>query len=72
MTCVHLRQLYKLCQDQELTIGGSDLIRIVCNQCDEHEVCPSALLSEYDSIQENEPSSNKPSTATTPSDSKQD
>jgi hypothetical protein len=24
------------------------LIRVVCNQCGEHEVCPSTLMDEYD------------------------
>ena len=49
MTCVHLRQLYKLCQEQDLKLGGSDLIRVVCHQCGEQEVCPSTLIDEYDS-----------------------
>jgi hypothetical protein len=48
MTCVHLRQLYKLCEDHDLKLSGSDLIRVVCNQCGEQEVCPSTLASEYD------------------------
>ena len=48
MTCVHLRQLYKLCQEHDLKLGGADLIHVVCNQCDEHEVCPSMLTDEYD------------------------
>jgi hypothetical protein len=49
MTCVHLQQLYKLCQEQDLKLGGSDLIRVVCHQCGEQEVCPSTLMDEYDS-----------------------
>ena len=48
MTCKHLQQLYKLCQDHDLKLGSSDLIRIVCQQCDEKEVCPSTLMDEYD------------------------
>jgi len=50
MTCVHLRKLYQLCQDHDLRIqlSGSDLVRIVCRQCDEQEVCPSTLTDEYD------------------------
>jgi hypothetical protein len=49
MTCIHLKQLYQLCQDHELKLSGGDLIRIVCNQCGEQEVCPSTLMDEYDS-----------------------
>ncbi len=51
MTCVHLQKLYKLCEDHDLKLSGSDLIRIVCNQCGEQEVCPSVLTSEYDAIE---------------------
>ena len=51
MTCVHLRQLYKLCQDHDLKLGGADLIHVVCNQCQEQEVCPSTLTDEYDAKQ---------------------
>ena len=48
MACTHLQQLYKLCQEQHLKLGGSDLIRVVCHQCGEQEVCPSALVEEHD------------------------
>ena len=48
MTCVHLQQLYRLCQEHELKLGGSDLIHIVCNQCGVKDVCPSVLTDEYD------------------------
>ena len=51
MTCVHLQQLFKLCQDQKLKLGGSDLIRVVCHQCGLQEVCPSTLMDEYDAKQ---------------------
>jgi hypothetical protein len=51
MTCVHLQQLFKLCQDQKLKLGGSDLIRVVCHQCGLQEVCPSTLMAEYDAKQ---------------------
>ena len=51
MTCVHLQQLFKLCRDQRLTLGGSDLIRVVCHQCGLQEVCPSTLMDEYDAKQ---------------------
>lgn len=49
MTCVHLRELFQLCEQNDLKLGGSDLVRIVCKQCDEQEVCPSMLMDEYDS-----------------------
>ena len=48
MTCVHLQQLYKLCHEHDLKLSGSDLIRVVCHQCGEQEVCPSMLIDEYD------------------------
>jgi hypothetical protein len=43
MVCVHLRALYDLCQTHQLKLGGSDLIRIVCTQCQQHDVCPSTI-----------------------------
>ncbi|HAN96696.1 MAG TPA: hypothetical protein DCQ98_04355 [Planctomycetaceae bacterium] len=52
MTCVHLQQLFQLCKENDLKIASSDLIRVVCRQCDEQEVCPSVLSEEYDALVE--------------------
>ncbi|MEZ6132108.1 MAG: hypothetical protein R3C59_25895 [Planctomycetaceae bacterium] len=52
MVCSHLKQLYQLCEDNQLRLGGSDLVRIVCRQCDETETCPSVLMDEYDAHEE--------------------
>jgi hypothetical protein len=48
MTCVHLNQLYQLCRDSQLQLSSTDLIHIVCKQCQQAEVCPSVLYEEYD------------------------
>ena len=48
MTCVHLQQLYQLCQSNQLRLSSSDLIHVVCEQCEKQEVCPSLLTEEYD------------------------
>ncbi len=40
--------MYDLCVKEDLKLGGTDLIRIVCNQCGEQEVCPSMLMEEYE------------------------
>lgn len=48
MVCEHLRELYRLCQDQHLRLGGADLIRVVCMQCGQQDVCPAVLMDEYD------------------------
>lgn len=48
MVCEHLQKLYQLCQDQQLRLGGSDLIRVICKQCGHEETCPSVLVDEYD------------------------
>lgn len=48
MTCVHLQQLYKLCREYDLKLGGSDLVRVVCHQCGAQEVCPSNLMDQCD------------------------
>lgn len=44
MICSHLRDLYQLCLDQQIRLGGSDLIRVVCKQCGEQEICPSNII----------------------------
>lgn len=44
MACIHLQQLYDLCREHEIKLGGSDLIRLVCEQCGKQEVCPSMLV----------------------------
>ena len=44
MACVHLRRLYQLCQENEVRLSGTDLVRIVCHQCGVQEVCPSVLM----------------------------
>jgi hypothetical protein len=46
-----LQSLYKLCQEQDLKLSGSDLIRVVCRQCGVLEVCPSTLTDEDDAKQ---------------------
>jgi hypothetical protein len=48
MTCVHLKELYQLCQENSLRFSGSDLVHIVCQECGEQEVCPSVLTDEYE------------------------
>ena len=54
MVCNHLKELYELCESHQLRLSGSDLIRIVCKTCNEHEVCPSMLMDEYDARFKNE------------------
>ncbi len=54
MTCVHLRKLYDLCQAYDLKLAGADLIHIICHECGEKEVCPSALMDELPEEAESE------------------
>ena len=48
MACVHLQQLFQLCQDNDVKVASVDLVHFVCEQCDSKEVCPSVLADEYD------------------------
>lgn len=48
MPCIHLTQLIQLCEQSQVRLSSSDLIHIVCKQCEKQEVCPSALLDAYD------------------------
>jgi hypothetical protein len=56
MTCVHLKQLYQLCQDNSLRLSSTDLIHVVCQQCGKEEVCPSVLMDEYETVHPGEES----------------
>lgn len=51
MACVHLRKLYQLCEENEVKLSGSDLVRIVCHQCGIQEMCPSTLMDKLDEKQ---------------------
>ena len=48
MPCIHLTQLIQLCEQSQVRLSSSDLIHIVCKQCDKQEVCPSELLDDYE------------------------
>ncbi len=52
MTCKHLQQLYQLCQESQIQLSSTDLIHIVCKQCENVEVCPSVLYEEYEQLTE--------------------
>lgn len=41
MTCMHLREIDRVCNSNGIVLGRTDLIRIVCAECGEHEVCPA-------------------------------
>jgi hypothetical protein len=48
MACKHLKELFEICQQHNLKLSSTDLIRIVCPSCGVEEVCPSVLSDEYD------------------------
>ena len=48
MSCIHLKKLYELCAKEEIKIGATDLVRLVCRQCGKQEVCPNLLLENYE------------------------
>lgn len=52
MACIHLQQLYDLCREHEIKLGGSDLIHLFCEQCGKQEVCPSMLVDHHEEIPE--------------------
>jgi hypothetical protein len=59
MVCEHLRQLYQLCVDQKLRLGGSDLIHLFCEQCGRQEICPSTLRYSRERDEEPTPAGTK-------------
>lgn len=54
MPCIHLTQLYKLCQDHDVRLSSSDLINVVCKQCGKAEVCPDTLVDSLESVPHDE------------------
>ncbi len=54
MSCVHLRRLYQLCEDEDIKLAGSDLLHIVCTQCGVKETCPSMFMDEFEPDDEEE------------------
>jgi hypothetical protein len=66
MNCVHLQQLVQLCHDSDIRLSSSDLIHIVCKQCNRQDVCPSNLVEQYEAQHADEDAGEIP-TATLPS-----
>lgn len=48
MTCVHLRKLYELCEQNDIKLSSAELVHVVCTQCGQKEVCPSMLMEEIE------------------------
>ena len=57
------RKLYQLCHenDVKLVVSSADLVRFVCRQCEEQEVCPSMLTDEYDARRDDHEGPDEPS-----------
>ncbi len=66
MVCNHLKELYDLCDKHQIRLSGSDLIRVVCKQCEQDETCPSVLMDEYDATHADDESESAPSSSHTP------
>ncbi len=49
MMCEHIKQLFQLCEEHDLKLSSSDIIRISCQECQRIEVCPATLADEYES-----------------------
>lgn len=46
--CMHLQQLYALCEQHGLKLSSSEVIRLVCPSCGLEDCCPDNLLAEYE------------------------
>lgn len=44
MICVHLKEIDRLCHNYKVEISRTDMVRMVCTECGEHEVCPSNVM----------------------------
>ena len=56
MNCVNLQSISQACKNHGIAIGQTDLVRIVCSDCAEQEVCPSNSVfpDEADSVSESQ------------------
>ncbi len=59
MTCVHLKKLYQLCQDEGLRVSSTYLIHFTCDQCNVKEVCPSTIVDLPDNDEDTLEAANK-------------
>jgi hypothetical protein len=52
MTCNHLKEIDRACQDHGLVLGRTDLVRLICTECGDQEVCPakSVFPTEEESV----------------------
>lgn len=58
MTCIHLRRLFQLCEEEDIKLTGSDLVHIVCTQCGVKETCPAVMMDEFESGGTDQPAGN--------------
>ena len=54
MTCVHIQKIYQLCREHDIKIGSTDVVRLICGECQQIEVCPSLKADEYDMLKRKE------------------
>jgi hypothetical protein len=50
MACVHLQELFQLCQENDLKVSGADLVHFVCEKCNRQEVCPMSMMEQQEEI----------------------
>lgn len=48
MTCKHLQKFFQLCQQHDIKMSSSDVVRIACGECQRIEVCPAVMLHEHE------------------------
>jgi hypothetical protein len=60
MSCVHLKEINRVCNDHGVHVSQSDLVRIVCKECGDHEVCPSNPVQDDEEATSEMPVSSAP------------
>jgi len=53
MLCHHLKELQEFVKDNQLEIGGLDMLRLVCKKCNVQHECPD-VSSEYWTVEDGE------------------
>ncbi|NIR47217.1 hypothetical protein GWO43_01860 [candidate division KSB1 bacterium] len=50
MLCEHLKELHGYIRENEIEIGGLDMIRLVCKKCQVQHECPEVSVEYWDEM----------------------
>ncbi len=60
MLCEHLQQLHHFVRENQLEIGGLDMIRLVCKKCNVQYECPQISVEYWEKEKQQGPPKDRP------------